>query len=60
MAAIPMLRRNAELEISAPAICAALARQLHIPNNFTFGQSEKAMGLESPIESWLAPDNRAA
>jgi hypothetical protein len=37
MAAIPMLRRNVELEISAPAICAALARQLHTPNNFTFG-----------------------
>jgi len=24
------------------------------------GQSEKAMGLESPIESWLASDNRCA
>src|SRR5215472_17527386 len=24
------------------------------------GQSEKAMGRESPIESWLAPDNRHA
>src|SRR3979411_1006218 len=26
----------------------------------SLGQSEKAMGLESPIESWLAPDNRCA
>ena len=24
------------------------------------GQPEKAMGYESPIEPWLAPDNRAA
>ncbi|MGB9309189.1 MAG: hypothetical protein WCC15_00655, partial [Candidatus Acidiferrales bacterium] len=24
------------------------------------GQPEKAMGHESPIEPWLAPDNRAA
>jgi hypothetical protein len=54
MVAIPMLRRNVELEISAPAICAALARQLHIPNNFTFVQPNKAIGLESHIGSWLA------
>ena len=53
MVAIPMLRRNVELEISAPAICAALARQLHIPNNFTFVQPNKAIGLESHIGSWL-------
>jgi hypothetical protein len=54
MAAIPMLRRNVELEISAPAICAALARQLHIPNNFTFARTKKAIGLEPHIGSWLA------
>jgi hypothetical protein len=47
MVAIPMLSNNVELEISEPAICAALARQLYIPNNFTFVQPNKAIGLES-------------
>ena len=37
MAAVLMLRRNVKLEIQETAICVALARQLHIPNNFTFG-----------------------
>jgi hypothetical protein len=37
MAAVPMLRRNVKLEIPETAICEALACQLHIPNNFTFG-----------------------
>jgi hypothetical protein len=37
MAAVLMLRRNVELEIPETAIGGALARQLHIPNNFTFG-----------------------
>jgi hypothetical protein len=60
MAAIPMLRRNVKLEISAPAICAALARQLHIPNNFTFGQPKKALGHEPQIDPWLTPYNRSA
>jgi hypothetical protein len=36
MAAVLMLRRNVKLEIPETAICVALARQLHIPNNFTF------------------------
>jgi hypothetical protein len=54
MAAVPMLRRNVKLEMSGTAICRALACQLHIPNNFTFGQSKKAIGLESQIGSWLA------
>ena len=54
MAAIPMLRRNVKLEIPQTAICGGLARQLHIPNNFTFAQPEKAIGHESQIEPWLA------
>ena len=54
MAAVLMLRRNVKLEIQETAICAALARQLHIPNNFTFAQPEKAIGHESQIEPWLA------
>ena len=37
-----MQRRNVELEISAPAIWAALAQQLHIPNNFTYADGEKS------------------
>jgi hypothetical protein len=37
MAAIPMLRRNVELEMPETAICGALACQLYIPDNFTFG-----------------------
>jgi hypothetical protein len=52
MAAVLMLRRNVKLEIQETAIGEALARQLHIPNNFTFGQPEKAMGHESRIEPW--------
>ena len=36
MAAVPMLRRNVELETPETAICRALESQLHIPNNFTF------------------------
>jgi hypothetical protein len=43
-----------ELEIPQPAICGGLARQLHIPNNFTFAQPEEAIGHESQIEPWLA------
>ena len=55
MAAIPMLRRNVKLEIPQTAICGGLARQLHIPNNFTFAQPEKAIGHEPlQIEPWLA------
>ena len=54
MAAVLMLRRNVKLEIQETAICAALARRLHIPNNFTFAQPEKAIGHESQIEPWLA------
>ena len=38
MAAVPMLRRNVKLEMPGTVICEALACQLHIPNNFTFGQ----------------------
>lgn len=37
MAAIPMLLRNVKLEILHTAIYGVLVRQLHIPNNFTFG-----------------------
>jgi hypothetical protein len=54
MAAIPMLRRNVKLEIPQTAICGVLARQLHIPNNFTFGQSKKAIGHESQIGPCVA------
>ena len=31
-----------------------MACQLHIPNNFTFGQSKKAIGQESPIGPCIA------
>ena len=54
MAAIPMLRRNVKLEMPGTAICEALACQLHIPNNFTFGQSKKAIGHESQIGPCVA------
>ena len=54
LAAVPMLRRNVKLEIPETAICGALACQLHIPNNFTSAQPEKAIGHESQIEPWLA------
>jgi len=37
MAAVPMLLRNVKLEMPETVICGALACQLHIPNNFTFG-----------------------
>jgi hypothetical protein len=43
MAAIPMLHRNVKFEIPQTAICGALACQLHIPKNFTSGQSKKAI-----------------
>src|SRR5260221_2047273 len=36
------------------AICGALACQLHIPNNFTFGQSKKAICHESQIGPCVA------
>ena len=45
------------------AICEALACQLHIPNNFTFGQSNKAIGHVSQIGPCVAThqvDNRQA
>ncbi len=54
MAAIPMLRRNVKLEIPQTAICGAFACQLHIPNNFTSGQSKKAIGHESRIGPCVA------
>jgi hypothetical protein len=53
MAAIPMLRRNVEFEVGKTANYGASAWQHHIPNNFTFGQPEKAIGHESQIEPWL-------
>ena len=36
------------------------ARLVSHPTLGPLGQPEKAMGHESPIEPWLAPDNRAA
>src|SRR5271169_2752926 len=36
------------------------ARSVSHPTLVPLGQPEKAMGHESPIEPWLAPDNRAA
>ena len=36
------------------------ARLVSHPTLVPLGQPEKAMGHESPIEPWLAPDNRAA
>ena len=37
MVTVTMLRRNVQLEMPETAICEASVRQLHIPNNFTFG-----------------------
>ena len=54
MAAVPMLLRNVKLEMPETEICRALSCQLHIPNNFTFGQSKKAIGQESPIGPCIA------
>jgi hypothetical protein len=54
MAAIPMLHRNVKFEIPQTAICRALACQLHIPKNFTSGQSKKAIGHESQIGPCVA------
>ena len=48
-----MLRRNVEFEVGKTANYGASAWQHHIPNNFTFGQPEKAIGHESQIEPWL-------
>ena len=36
------------------------ARYVSYATLVPLGQPEKAMGHESPIEPWLAPDNRAA
>ena len=54
MAAVLMLRRNVKLEIQETAICVALACQLHIPSNFTFGQPKKAVGHEPQIGPCVA------
>ena len=51
MAAVLMLRRNVELEIPETAIGGALARQLHIANNFTFAQ----LHLGEPHDSMPHP-----
>jgi hypothetical protein len=50
--------RNTKTAIGWVSAC-----QLHIPNNFTFGQSKKAIGQESPIGPCIATlmvDNRQA
>ena len=63
MAAVPMLLRNVKLEMPETEICRALSCQLHIPNNFTFGQSKKAIGHVSQIGPCVAThqvDNRQA
>jgi hypothetical protein len=39
----PWALRNVKLEIPETAICGALTCQFHIPNNFTFGPSKKAI-----------------
>ena len=43
-----------ELEIPQTAICGVLTRQLHIPNNFTFGHPKKAVGHEPQIGPCVA------
>ena len=57
MAAVPMLHRNVKLEMPETVICGALSCQLHIPNNFTFGQ-KRAAARFCPRGHRVVPETR--